>query len=121
MSLAQDYETRVTGALDEKVVGFAWVTLIPLLLPILTEFLSGCLNKQPKAAVNDRISKGKDDFWVRVNTRRALNMTLKDSDTKMTLAQKSVAIDTILDELAKTDSTKLLDEIKDNSSDWVLI
>lgn len=120
MSIGQEFETRVTGVLDEKVVGFAWVTLIPLLLPILTEFLSGCLNKQPKAAVTARL-KDPNDFWVRVQTRRALDQALRDTRTSMNFVDKSNAITTIIGEIGKTNASELVDEVQDNASGWRLI
>lgn len=120
MSVAQKFETGVTGALNEKVVGFAWVALIPLLIPILTEFLSSCLNKQPKAAVMARLGDP-NDFWVRVQTRRALDAALRETKMSMNFIDKTNAITAIIGEVGKTDAAALVDEVADNTSGWRLI
>ena len=68
MSIAQELECRVVKNLEASEpnpVGFDWTILISMLLPLLTDFLTGCMAKRGPTEVAEQLALGSSSFWNR--------------------------------------------------------
>lgn len=121
MSVIQELESRVVKNMGAREpAGMDWSVLVEKLLPILTDLLSGCLIRKTKDQLSDQLEEGSGNFWNRYAMRRALRQVAKEENLDLEPVHGECC-QMILAQLGTVKPSELVDEIKDNVSDWDLV
>ena len=92
--------------------GFDWLSIISLLLPLLTEWLSGsCLAKQSAKDVEDLISQ--NGIWSKIALNQCCRRLEKESKISLSRSQRDEIASTLAVKASKGELEPALNEVKD--------
>ena len=114
----QDVAAAVTEAAGDEPVGFDPASLLTIVLPILTEMLSGCMAQRGRRSVEQRLEN--PDVWTRIAMNRAIRRGARESGIRVTEWERDVVRDGLQSFSSSGGMTDVLDEVSQNS-EWVML
>ncbi len=119
MAASDELLTEAEAAITAQgEVGFDLSGLLPILLPIIIEMMSGCMNSRGRATVEERLAN--PDVWTRIAIRRATRMACRQCGVHPTYAERDAIVAGCIDCGKSGTIAKVLDEVDDNN-DWLMI
>ena len=98
MTALEQYQNRVVAQMNPPavaaapgsplVVGFDFMSLIGVLLPVLIDIISGCLKPKTTAALADELVKANDNIWIRMKAQAAVNDTCRDCGQRLSASER---------------------------------
>jgi len=114
----QDVAAAVTEAAGDEPVGFDPASLLTIVLPILTEMLSGCMSQRGRRSVEQRLEN--PDVWTRIAMNRAIRRGSRESGIRVTERERDIVRDGLQSFSASGGMADVLDEVSQNS-EWVML
>ena len=114
----QEVAAAVTEAAGDEPVGFDPASLLTIVLPILTEMLSGCISQRGRRSVEQRLEN--PDVWTRIAMNRAIRRGSRESGIRVTERERDVVRDGLQSFSSTGGMADVLDEVSQNS-EWVML
>ena len=114
----QDVAAAVTEAAGDEPVGFDPASLLTIVLPILTEMLSGCMSQRGRRSVEQRLEN--PDVWTRIAMNRAIRRGSRESGIRVTERERDIVRDGLQSFSSTGGMADVLDEVSQNS-EWVML
>lgn len=114
----QDVAAAVTEAAGDEPVGFDPASLLTIVLPILTEMLTGCMSQFGRRSVEQRLQN--PNGWTRIAMNRAIRRGARKARIRVTERESDIVRDGLQSFSATGGMADVLDEVAENS-EWVML